>query len=161
MSRGNGAGGKRLQSHRCEWIRHGPTTGAELRAEIEVRLMPYVRKFRRRGVGDAASCPSMEQLMGIQDSNDPCQNLVASLPSGLSPSTLALVNTIPGTSTSAPTSMVGPIQPGQSAASYANAMYVPPASTASSITSFLQEYQMPLLIAGIALFGLAILRGGR
>lgn len=124
--------------------------------------MPYVRKFRRRGVGDTSFiCPSAEQLAQIYDPNDPCQNPVASLPSGLSPSTLALVNTIPGSGTSAPTSMVGPIQPGQSATAYANAVYVPPSPTASSITSFLQEYQTPLLMAGVALFGLAILKGSR
>ncbi len=116
--------------------------------------MPYVRKRvtvrRRRGVGDAAVCPSMEQLLGIQDSTDPCQNPVASLPSSsLSPSTLALINTIPsGPSTSggAPGTCVGPgCTP----------------STAESLTSLFQQYQTPILIGIAALFGLALIRGSR
>ena len=32
------------------------------------------------GLGDAATCPSVEQLEGVVDPTDPCQNPVASLP---------------------------------------------------------------------------------
>lgn len=40
---------------------------------------PRLRLARRRGMGDA-QCPSLEQLQGITDSNDPCQNPIAGLP---------------------------------------------------------------------------------
>jgi hypothetical protein len=33
------------------------------------------------GLGQTANCPSMEQLQGISDPTDPCQNPIAALPS--------------------------------------------------------------------------------
>lgn len=38
--------------------------------------------YGRRGLGDVANCPSLEQLLGITDAADPCQNPAASLPLG-------------------------------------------------------------------------------
>jgi hypothetical protein len=38
------------------------------------------------GLGDAASCPSIEQLQGVVDPTDPCQNPIASLPVSTVPS---------------------------------------------------------------------------
>lgn len=46
------------------------------------------------GLGQAG-CPSMEQLEGIADSNDPCQNPVASLPVGQSSTTLSTIGISP------------------------------------------------------------------
>lgn len=53
--------------------------------------MPYVRYMR--GFGQGAPCPSTQQLMGITDMTDPCQNPVAGLPigSGVSPALQAAV----------------------------------------------------------------------
>jgi hypothetical protein len=57
--------------------------------------MPYVRHRtliqmaprnmlgrHQRGMGEA-NCPSLEQLQGISDSSDPCQNPIAALPIAL------------------------------------------------------------------------------
>jgi len=49
--------------------------------------VPYVRYMR--GLGQGAPCPSLEQLMGITDPNDPCQGLP--LTSGVSPALQAAV----------------------------------------------------------------------
>jgi hypothetical protein len=37
-------------------------------------------RVRARGVGDTPTCPSLEQLMGQVDINDPCQAAGLSLP---------------------------------------------------------------------------------
>ena len=51
-----------------------------------------------RGMGQA-NCPSTEQLQGVVDMNDPCQNPVAGLPvGGLSPSDTAILG-IPASAT--------------------------------------------------------------
>ena len=56
----------------------------------------------RRGVGQVNPCPSVEQLMGIQDSNDPCQS-AASTGGSVSISPAGMISVIPGTTTPAAT----------------------------------------------------------
>jgi hypothetical protein len=126
--------------------------------------MPYVRKrsiLQRaprfqlvgRGMGDA-SCPSAEQLMGVSDPSDPCQNPVAGLPVSTVP-TLAMPSTLlPSTAT-----------PAQQAALnlyFAGLSTSPTTLPASnSVANFVAQYQTPLLIGGGLLLLVALLPRGR
>lgn len=63
----------------------------------------------RRGVGQVNPCPSLEQLMGILDSNDPCQS-AAMTGGSVSISPSGMISVVPGTTapaTTASTSSIG------------------------------------------------------
>lgn len=45
-----------------------------------VKRNTWLPSRTQMGLGQTATCPSVEQLQGITDSNDPCQNPLASLP---------------------------------------------------------------------------------
>ena len=63
-----------------------------------------VRALRRGGLGQAATCPSLEQLMGVTDCSDPCQAAScggAALMTGPTPSPSAVSATATWTSTPA------------------------------------------------------------
>ena len=80
----------------------------------------------------AANCPSDEQLMGISDPNDPCQNPVAALPvGGMSPSDLNILS----------------------------AGLTPTTASTNSLTAWLQANQQTVLLVGAGLFGVALLSG--
>jgi hypothetical protein len=117
-----------------------------VRQRTWLQMAPRMRIVGRRGMGQAATCPSVEQLMGITDSNDPCQNPIASLPIStatvpvpLSPSAILardLAPYLPGT-------------PGYTAL---------PTYTTSQ---FLQQYKTPLLIGGIGFGALLLIKALR
>lgn len=119
--------------------------------------MPYVRQrtwiqmaprihLVKRGMGQAANCPSLEQLQGIADSNDPCQNPIASLPLATVP-TLISPGSLPN--------------PQQQAAANLLLSGLPPTAPAQTLTQFLTQYQTPILIGGGLLFGIVLLKGLR
>lgn len=87
---------------------------------------------RYRGLGQAAGCPSLEQLMGITDPTDPCQQA--------STSVAGVASTCYNTSTGSPVScpVAGNVQTTPPAA-------VGPLGLPSSLTA-----DMPWILAGIA-----------
>lgn len=122
--------------------------------------MPYVRArtfiqraprlvLGRRGMGDA-QCPSLEQLQGIVDSNDPCQNPIAALPLSTVPTLIA------------PGSLTTPAQ--QAAANLLLAGLQPmttvPAAS-SPLASFVQNHSGALIAAGVGLLAIAVLKAVR
>lgn len=60
----------------------------------------YVFPYPPKGMGQIAPCPSLEQLMGITDPSDPCQNATAA--SGPYPSGSACYNTSTGANVPCP-----------------------------------------------------------
>ena len=111
--------------HQRTWVQLAPKI-----RNLSLKESPY-GFGKRKGMG-LAPCPSDQQLMGITDPNDPCQNPVAALPvGGMSPTDLSILSS--GLST-------------------------PPAST-NSLTAWLQANQSTVLLVGAGLFGLALLSG--
>lgn len=112
--------------------------------------MPYVRQrsilqraprlklARRRGMGQA-ECPSLEQLQGIADENDPCQNPIAALPVATVPP-LSLT-----TSLTAAARTLGAVTP----------------QSLDPLSGFLNTYKTPLMIGGGLLAGLLLLKALR
>lgn len=118
--------------------------------------MPYVRQrsiLQRaprftlpRGLGDA-QCPSLEQLQGIVDSNDPCQNPIASLPfPPVLPPNLSAQATL--------TSDLAPYLPGTPGYAALN-------TPLAQFTQFLTQYKTPLMIGGGLLGALLIVKALR
>ena len=100
---------------------------------------PVRRRYvRRRGVGDAASCPSFQQLLGISDASDPCQ----------ASSAIAL------TSSCYPADFTGPLPAG---ASYCS---TPVGAPAPLVVSSLPSWAIPAGI-GVLVFSVLALGGGR
>lgn len=121
--------------------------------------MPYVRQrsilqraprfsMRQRGLGDTAQCPSLEQLQGIADSNDPCQNPIASLPV----STLTLPPNL--TASGILTSDIAPYLPGTPGYAALN-------TPMAQFTQFLNAYKTPLMIGGGLLGALLLVKAMR
>ena len=88
---------------------------------------------RRRGIGQAAPCPSLEQLQGIIDPNDPCQQAGAMTAAGT-----------PSAVTISPTGILS-IGPSGGA----------PPATPSSIGALIQSN--PLLFIGGALIAVMVI----
>lgn len=84
--------------------------------------------FQTRGMGQA-SCPSLEQLLGISDSSDPCQlTSTGGIMTGPTPTSAELV-----------------------------ASGASPAISANTLTTWLQANQSLVLIGGISLLGVVFL----
>lgn len=119
--------------------------------------MPYVRQrsiLQRaprftlpRGLGDA-QCPSVEQLQGITDPNDPCQNPIASLPV----STISLPPNL--TASGILTADIKPYLPGTPGYAALN-------TPLAQFTEFLAQYKTPLMIGGGLLGALLLVKALR
>jgi hypothetical protein len=121
-----------------------------VRQRTWIQMAPRIQ-FLRRGMG--ASCPSVSQLLGVADPNDPCQT--ANTPSGA-----------PCPSAKQLQGIVDPTDPCQSSVGLPAPQPTLPANfsilgPAGSFLQTLQQYQTPILIGGGLLFGLVLLKGMR
>lgn len=103
----------------------------------------------KRGMADVANCPSMEQMLGITDPNDPCQAANV-LP--LSSATVSGQPTSPSTLLPSVQTLEQGLTPSQIAAAGGGA------PTTSLATWFSQNQTVVLAVGGI-LFVLALAKG--